>query len=63
MFVCVLVNAGALGHGSLSDEMRPRKVDFFNERAKVVHVSAGGGHTVVVLEDGTVYTMVCCATR
>jgi alpha-tubulin suppressor-like RCC1 family protein len=46
---------GQLGHGGAEDERVPRVVEAL-AGMKVVMAAAGGGHTVVWLEDGRVFT-------
>ena len=43
-----------LGHGSKEDERRPRRVEGLDEK-RVVDVSCGSSHTVVVCAEGDVY--------
>ncbi|EKX47383.1 hypothetical protein GUITHDRAFT_52073, partial [Guillardia theta CCMP2712] len=43
-----------LGHGSKEDERRPRRVEDLDEK-RVVDVSCGSSHTVVVCVEGDVY--------
>jgi hypothetical protein len=45
-----------LGHGEKANELLPRRVEFFNERAAhVQHVSCGARHSAAVTDDGYLY--------
>jgi hypothetical protein len=45
-----------LGHGEKANELKPRRVEFFSERAaNVQQVSCGARHTAAVTDDGYLY--------
>eukprot|EP01028_Stygiella_incarcerata_P009579 TRINITY_DN45980_c0_g2_i1.p1 TRINITY_DN45980_c0_g2~~TRINITY_DN45980_c0_g2_i1.p1 ORF type:complete len:397 (-),score=85.40 TRINITY_DN45980_c0_g2_i1:85-1275(-) len=49
--------SGCLGHGTSDfNELAPRCVDSLLDIGRVIHVSCGGKHTVVVMEDGRVFS-------
>ncbi len=47
---------GKLGHGDTTQQPRPKRLAFFDDKPPAVAISCGFKHTAVVLEDGKVYT-------
>jgi alpha-tubulin suppressor-like RCC1 family protein len=47
---------GQLGHGDCKSSSSPRRVEFFHNRARVIHISAGGVHSGCIDNDNRVYT-------
>ena len=46
---------GRLGHGDLQDQLLPKKIEAFADQ-RVVAVSAGGGHSLALAADGSVWS-------
>jgi alpha-tubulin suppressor-like RCC1 family protein len=48
--------SGRLGHGDDADSLVPKRVEYFTQsKIKVVSLSAGGGHTLALADNGKMY--------